>query len=71
MSTILVLAAVDSTELADIRLGYKAVSIMQPVDGVDLKRALEVLTSADNVSVLVDMLLQHTTRTHPATGGIQ
>lgn len=71
MSSILVLAIVDSTELADVHLGYKAVSIMQPIDGVDVKPAVVTLTSDDNVSLLVENLLQHTTRTRPASGGMQ
>lgn len=71
MSSILVLAIVDSTELADVHLGYKAVFIMQPIDGVDVKPAVNVLTADENVALLVDDLLQHTTRTHPASGGVQ
>ena len=71
MSSILVLAVVDSSELADVHLGYKAVSIMQPIDGVEVKPAVATLTTSENVSLLIDMLLQHATRTSPATGGVQ
>lgn len=71
MSSILVLAIVDSTELADVHLGYKAVSIMQPIDGVDVQPAVNTLTTDENVALLVDDLLKHTTRTSPASGGVQ